>query len=212
MAPWPGFFSRLGARLPSSSQLSLEGDMLGNPQKYRHINIGKTETKTKHCKDWKTSLSLSLSIVIQRKSGALWRLTYIIIGTCSVGGSHSWGCGPLRAPPKFTFSFYETDDLKVSWNVLGGLSFWDTLMWGIIPYGHMLHVSWPMPSCILTVRDTHGATISDDIGNTSVIGQAPKLFGQTPLTLAVFIKGTTNKLKESEVWEHVLWMYGSFTI
>lgn len=108
MAPWPGFFSRLGARLPSSSQLSLEGDMLGNPQKYRHINIGKAETKTKTLQRLENqSLSLSLN-VIQRKSGTLWRLTYII-GTCSMGGSHSWGCGPLRAPPKFTF-FSKTDE------------------------------------------------------------------------------------------------------
>lgn len=192
MAPWPGFFSRLGARLPSSSQLSLEGDMLGNPQKYRHINIGKAETKTKTLQRLENqSLSLSLN-VIQRKSGTLWRLTYII-GTCSMGGSHSWGCGPLRAPPKFTF-FSKTDEC------FGGSI--------ILRHTHMrYHSVWsyrcmcPDPSIpdFLTVRDTHGATVSDDIGNTSVVGQTPKLFGQTPLTSAFFIKGTTNKLKESEV-------------
>ena len=44
----------------------------------------------------------------------------------------------LLRPLQNLHFFSETDDLKVSWNVSGGLSFWDALISGIIPCGHIV--------------------------------------------------------------------------
>ena len=148
MAPWPGFFSRLGARLPSSSQLSLEGDMLGNPQKYRHINIGKAETKTKTLQRLENqSLSLSLSMLSKEKvvlSGG-WLISL---------GPAAWvvpthGDVDLLGPLQNLHFF-----LKLT-NVSGGLSFWDTLIWGIIPCGHIVVCVLTQAFLIFWPSETH---------------------------------------------------------